>query len=93
MSNRQLHFAKAPASQETTLMFDALDRWRIAERFGIDRVHDKTRMEIYEAVADGRRCDRFQDVVRDLASVAGAVAKDELMVVNWDEFTNDLPEG
>ena len=76
-------------SNEATRMFDEVDRWRLAERFGIDRIHDKTRLQIYEAVAGGRGCAQFQRVMREITGQRD----DELVYVNWDEFTQDHPEG
>lgn len=75
------------------MLFDAVDRWKIAEKFGIDNVHAKTRLDIYERVAAGRPCSDFQQVLKDIAACEdGLLQNDEFVYVDWSAFTEDLTD-
>lgn len=76
---------------EGTEMFDGVDRWKIAERFNVNKIHGKTRVQIYNAVAGGRPSDEFQTVMRDIAGLHPDVMTrlQKLQFVNFDDFASD----
>ncbi len=76
---------------EVTTLFDGIDRWKLAAKFGIDRIHDRTRLQVLNAVAAGSPCTEFDRIVSDIA-VAGGVIPPAFPVINWAEFTSDIPE-
>jgi hypothetical protein len=88
----------ASASQrELSHLIDSVDRWVIAERFGVhDRVHDKTRFELFQRIAeacttpDATLCDRFQDIARNIDHMASGGSdteqEDSPYLVNFPEL-------
>ncbi len=76
---------------ETTEVFDAVDRWRIAEKYGIDRIHEKSRAEIFHTVAGERRTGDFQNVVREIGALhpSGDTDPHAFSYINMDEFLSD----
>ncbi len=89
---------KSTHNNEVTSLFDAVDRWTLAGRFNIGRVHERTRVEIYNAVARGRSCSHFQDVIGELTQTdpnreqlnAKSESPTGQLFVQWSDFTNDV---
>lgn len=81
-------------SQEITELLDSIDRWKIAERYGVDNVHGKTRAQLFRAFEQSGHLKGFQDVARLMTSMNGDGGnRFTLPIINFAEFMSDDPEG
>jgi hypothetical protein len=82
----------ATACREATQIFDAVDRWRVANRFGItDGVHQLTRVQIFQRLENEKPRTDFRHVVAAMERIGKGDTADtsSLPVINYANFIND----